>query len=203
MIAGVDGDVEDAAAHADFGALEGVVEVLGGVAGGYGEGGEEAEVAGIVDAAAVFEVGEVEAGGLESGLEFDEITLGSDFGNAEDIGFGSGDEFDEGFDFVYTHDLFEHLSPAGLEAAFSELLRVTGRQAWFHFFNLSTTATEHEIVPVDAYHWNLLSLERLKSLVPEGFGEVEVIDVPEFLNTQFGCSDYYNREAVTLLITRD
>ncbi|MFT4547424.1 MAG: SAM-dependent methyltransferase [Verrucomicrobiales bacterium] len=110
---------------------------------------------------------------------------------------------DAAFDFVYTHDLFEHLSPDGIEAAFKELLRVTGKQAWFHFFNLSTSAGEHDIVPVDAYHWNLLSLEKLKSLIPDGFAAVEVIDIPEYMNAQFACPDYYNREAVTLLITRD
>ena len=107
------------------------------------------------------------------------------------------------FDFVYAHDLFEHLSAEGLDAAWAEMLRVTGRQAWFHFFNLSTEAEDHEIVPVDRYHWNLLSLARLKASLPEGFGAVEVIEIPQFLNTQFAIGDYYNREAVTLLLTRD
>lgn len=110
---------------------------------------------------------------------------------------------DRAYDFVFAHDLFEHLSPGGLEAAIRELLRVTGRQAWLHFFNLSTSAPRHEIVPVDDYHWNLLSLEQLSPLIPDGFGEVEVVEVAEFLNAQFGCCDYYNEEAVTLLITRD
>ena len=121
--------------------------------------------------------------------------------------FFVGSAFDTGlpdgaYDFVFTHDLFEHLSPDGLEAAFGELLRVTGRQAWLHFFNLSTSAAEHEIVPVDHYHWNLLSLKQLERSIPSGFGAPEVIPIPEFLNDQFGCADYYNKEAVTLLVTR-
>ena len=110
---------------------------------------------------------------------------------------------DRAFDFVYTHDLFEHLSADGLQAAWTELLRLTDRQAWFHFFNLSTSAPEHEIVPVDRYHWNQLSLESLKSAIPEEFAAPEVIEIPEFLNTQFATGDYYNKEAVTLLLTRD
>ena len=121
--------------------------------------------------------------------------------------FFVGSAFDTGlpdgaYDFVFTHDLFEHLSPDGLEAAFGELLRVTGRQAWLHFFNLSTSAAEHEIVPVDHYHWNLLSLKQLERSIPPEFGAPEVIPIPEFLNDQFGCADYYNKEAVTLLVTR-
>ena len=117
--------------------------------------------------------------------------------SAFDTGFADGS-----FDFVYAHDLFEHLSADGLEAAFAELLRVTGKQAWLHFFNLSTTAADHEIVPVDRYHWNLLSLRQLANLVPDGFAQPEVIAIPEYLGTQFGCEDYYNKEAVTLLLTR-
>ncbi len=109
---------------------------------------------------------------------------------------------DAAFDFVFAHDLFEHLSPNGLEAAFGELLRVTARQAWLHFFNLSTTAAEHEIVPLDRYHWNLLSLLQLEKLIPEDFAPPEVIDIAEYLNTQFGSPDYYNKEAVSLLLTR-
>ena len=97
---------------------------------------------------------------------------GADFfvASAFDTGLSDG-----AFDFVFAHDLFEHLSPDGLEAAFGELLRVTGRQAWLHFFNLSTTAAEHEIVPVDRYHWNLLSLPQLEKLIPDSFAAPEVI----------------------------
>ncbi|MGI9244427.1 MAG: class I SAM-dependent methyltransferase, partial [Verrucomicrobiales bacterium] len=83
-------------------------------------------------------------------------------GSAFDTGLPDG-----GADFVYTHDLFEHLSPDGLVAAFGELLRVCGKQAWFHFFNLSLTASEHSIVPVDNYHWNQLILEQLQTLIPD------------------------------------
>ena len=110
---------------------------------------------------------------------------------------------DRSFDFVFTHDLFEHLSPDGLVAAFGELLRVTGRQAWLHFFNLSLTASEHSIIPVDKYHWNLLSLEQLQKLIPDGFGAPEIVPIGELLLSQFGCADYYNPEAVTLLVTRE
>jgi len=109
---------------------------------------------------------------------------------------------DAEYDFVYTHDLFEHLSPDGLVSAVREIFRVTGKQAWLHFFNLSTTASEHEIVPLDDYHWNLLSLDRLKELFPEKLGDLQVIDIPDFLNNQFGTPDYYNAEAVTLLATK-
>ena len=57
-------------------------------------------MAGIVGAAGVCEVGEVEAGFLEFGLEVDEVAVGADFADAEDVGIGGGDEFDEGLDFV-------------------------------------------------------------------------------------------------------
>lgn len=122
--------------------------------------------------------------------------------------FFVGSAFDTGlpdrsFDFVYAHDLFEHLSADGLAAGFAELLRVCRRQAWLHFFNLSLSAPDHAIIPVDHYHWNLLSLSKLIDMIPDGFGAPEVIAIPEFLQSQFGCGDYYNAEAVTLLITRN
>lgn len=108
---------------------------------------------------------------------------------------------DHAYDFVYAHDLFEHLSGDGLEQALAEIIRVTGRQAWLHFFNLSATAVEHEIIPVDDYHWNLLSLERLRESFGDRLSDLQVIEIAEFLNTQFACPDYYNQEAVTLLAT--
>ena len=108
---------------------------------------------------------------------------------------------DGAYDFVYTHDLFEHLSADGLECALAELLRVTGKQAWMHFFNLSTSATEHEIIPVENYHWNLLSLGRLQESMADSVSDLQVVDIPEWLRGQFRCPDYYNDEAVTLLAT--
>jgi len=108
---------------------------------------------------------------------------------------------DAAYDFVYAHDLFEHLSAPGLQRALAEVLRITGKQAWLHFFNLSTTAREHAIVPVENYHWNLLSLERLRAEIGDQLSDLQVIEIPAWLEAQFGCADYYNREAVTLLAT--
>jgi SAM-dependent methyltransferase len=119
-------------------------------------------------------------------------------GNAYATGLAEG-----AFDFVFVHDLYEHLSVAAMERALAETLRVTRRQAWLHFFNLADVA-DHEVRPVETYHWNLLSLGRVcQCLRDAGASAVEVLPVPSFLEAKFGSEAYFNREAVTLVVTKE
>lgn len=119
-------------------------------------------------------------------------------GNALEI-----DAPDRSSPFVLVHDLYEHLSSEGLEQAVRETLRVTGRQAWLHFFNLAADLEAHEIRPVDRYHWNRLSLPRLvESLEAAGADEVEVVSIPDLARERFALGEYYNPEAVTLVVSR-
>ncbi len=107
---------------------------------------------------------------------------------------------DAAFDYVFLHDLFEHLSPEGLEQALSEVMRVTGKQAWLHFFNLADMP-QHEVQQVERYHWNKLSLPLvLEALAPQA-QDIEVWPIPTLLKEKFGYEGYYNQEAVTLIVT--
>lgn len=121
-----------------------------------------------------------------------------DFGHASilDSGFA-----DASFDYVYVHDLFEHLSSDALARALEEVLRVARREVWLHFFNIDGQGDEHLIEPMDSYHWNTLSLSRIcRSL--EGLGaDVKAISISELQAAKFGYAGYYNPGAYTILAT--
>lgn len=107
---------------------------------------------------------------------------------------------DRAFEFSVVHDLFEHLSPHGLEAALAEILRISSRQAWLHFFNLGDIP-DHEFRPVDSYHWNLLSRDRIVGFLAPRAAEVEVVRTADLLADRFGVEDYHNQEAATMIVT--
>jgi len=108
---------------------------------------------------------------------------------------------DESADYVFTHDLFEHLSPEGLEVALGETMRLARKQAWLHFFNLHEIG-RHEFHRVEGYYWNKLSLGEIRESLKAHASEIEIIKIPQLLKDKFGCEDYYNQEAVTILATK-
>jgi len=108
---------------------------------------------------------------------------------------------DRAYDFAYVHDLFEHLSPGGLEAAVKELCRVTRRGLCLHFFNMDEI-DEHVVRPVDDYHWNTLSLDRVVALfAAEGFTG-QAFHLGTFLRRRLGCEFTHNPRAYTVLLGR-
>jgi hypothetical protein len=111
---------------------------------------------------------------------------------------------DRAFDFLFAHDLFEHLPPDGLEAALANVARTTRCQAWLHFFNLGTGDT-HQFEPAGpgGYHWNLLSEgELVASLERLGASAVEVVRIPDLLAAKApGAPPYPNPEAATAIVT--
>ncbi len=115
-------------------------------------------------------------------------------GNAMEI-----DAANNSFDYCFVHDLFEHLSLDAMEAAVAEVLRVTHSALFLGFFNVYDGA-EHIEQPVREYHWNTLSLPRLKGLIDRHTSEVDVIDIDTFLKDRFGCRDTHNKDACTLII---
>ncbi len=117
-------------------------------------------------------------------------------GSVLDTGFE-----DESFDFVFVHDLFEHLSPDALNVALAEVIRVTRSQAWLHFFNVNV-CKNHVVRPVERYHWNTLSIDRLLHSLTELGGNIETLSIPSFLKNKFGCWTYHNPDAVTLLVCK-
>jgi ubiquinone/menaquinone biosynthesis C-methylase UbiE len=104
------------------------------------------------------------------------------------------------YDFLFVHDLFEHLSPEALEMAFAEICRVTREQACLSFFNMADI-DEHIIEPVGLYHWNKLSLKKVQELLSNLARDVKVLHVDSFLENTYDCKDYYNKEAFTLIVS--
>jgi len=107
---------------------------------------------------------------------------------------------DDAYDLVFVHDLFEHLSERALVTALREVLRVTRRQARLSFFNLADIP-EHRIGKTGDYHRNTLSVPRIVELVSQFAQVVDVIRISDLVDDRFGCTDYYNREAATLVVT--
>ncbi len=106
---------------------------------------------------------------------------------------------DRAFDYAYVHDLFEHLSPAGLEAAVAEVCRVTRLGLCIGCFQMDEIE-EHVVRPVDDYHVNTLSLERtLELFAGHGFTG-EAIHIGTFLRLRFGCERTHNPNAYTLIL---
>lgn len=114
-------------------------------------------------------------------------------GNAFNIDAG-----DQAFDCCIVHDLFEHLSPAGMEAAIGEICRVSRRGVCAGFFNMDEI-DEHQVRTVDDYHWNTLSMERTKALFERHFPAVQVIHIESFLRWRLGCGETHNPRAYTLV----
>lgn len=109
---------------------------------------------------------------------------------------------DHAYDYGFVHDLFEHLSLAGLAAAVHSLCRVTRRGLCLHFFNLDEI-DEHIVRPVDDYHWNTLSLDRVLDLfAAEGFTG-QTFHIGTFLRERYGCEQTHNPNAYTLLLGRE
>ena len=122
------------------------------------------------------------------------------------IAFSRANVFDSGLpdgyaEFVFLHDLFEHLSPEGLNVALKETMRVCRKQAWLHFFSVADIA-RHELRRVGRYYRNTLSLGELVNSLEECASNVEVVAIQEMLGAKFGYADYYNPRAVTIIATK-
>ena len=108
---------------------------------------------------------------------------------------------DQAFDLCFVHDLFEHLSLEGLAVAIREVCRVTRRGLCIGFFNLDEIP-EHIVRPTEEYHWNTLSLSRMKQeFASHGF-TARVLNVSAFLRQHFGGAETHNPNACTLILWR-
>ena len=117
-------------------------------------------------------------------------------GNAFAMSFANG-----AFDHALVHDLFEHLSIEAMEKALAELGRVARRGLCLGFFNLHE-GEEHIVQPTDDYHWNRLSLPRLRQALDAHGFQVQVVHIDTFLRWRFGCDQTHNKNAYTLFAER-
>lgn len=102
-------------------------------------------------------------------------------------------------DLCLVHDLFEHLSLAGLEQAVREVCRVTRQGLCVGFFQMDEIP-EHIVRPREEYFWNLLSLARMRELfASEGF-QGQAVHIGSFLAHQIGCGQTHNPDAYTFIL---
>lgn len=111
------------------------------------------------------------------------------------------DAADASFDLCVVHDLFEHLSVAGLERAIQEVCRVTRRGLCAHFFQMDEIAA-HIVRPVEQYHWNLLSMSRVRELFAKSGFRGQVLHIGSFVRQRTGCDRTHNPNAYTFLLER-
>ncbi len=106
---------------------------------------------------------------------------------------------DRAFDCLFVHDLFEHLSPGGLEAAAGEVCRVTRGGLCVGFFNMDEIP-EHLVRPHEDYYWSTLSMERTRALFA-GLGfQARVVHIGSFLRSAAGCDRTHNPNAYTFIL---
>jgi hypothetical protein len=122
-----------------------------------------------------------------------------------DARFGVGNVFEirsraRAFDACCVHDLFEHLSIKGMEAAIAEICRVTRRRICAHFFNMAEI-DDHIIRPTDDYHWNTLSMARVREEFTRHAATVQVLHIGTFLRWSLQCPLNYNDGAYTFIVT--
>ncbi len=109
---------------------------------------------------------------------------------------------DDSCDFLFVHDLFEHLSPEALHTSLTEISRVTRKQACLSFFNMAEIK-EHIIKPVGLYHWNKLSLRKVQKTLMNSARNIDIVHIDTFLKNNYACPDYHNKEAYTLIVCFD
>ena len=117
-----------------------------------------------------------------------------DVGNVFDIAAS-----DKAFDFCIVHDLFEHLSLDAMEVAVREVCRVTRRGLCVGFFNMDEIP-DHEVRVVEEYHWNTLSMARMKELFAQLGFSAQVVHIGSFLRRQVGCDRTHNPNAYTFVL---
>lgn len=118
--------------------------------------------------------------------------------------FQTGTVFDieartDAFDCCFTHDLLEHLSPAGMERALRELCRVTRRRIYLGFFNMSASQ-ESVIEKREYYHWNRLGAGHVEELLAPMTANIQKIHLDSLLQTRYGCAGTCNPNAWSWLV---
>lgn len=119
-----------------------------------------------------------------------------ELGNAIDLNLA-----DKSIDCCFIHDLFEHLSIEAMEQSLAETCRVTRSAIALNFFSMHESQ-DHIIRPVDDYHWNSLSHDKIRALLSSHGFETQSIHIATFLQSCFSHSETHNPNAYTLIARR-
>ncbi len=92
---------------------------------------------------------------------------------------------DNSYDYIYMHDILGHLSPAGMEIAIKEIMRIVRKEAWVHCFNVADIGF-HETRPFDSYFRNRLSISQFTASFEQAGASVEAVSVSDMLGRKFG-----------------
>ncbi len=109
---------------------------------------------------------------------------------------------DKSYDYLFVHDIFEHLSPAAVDIALAEICRVTRKEACLSFFNMADI-DEHVVEPAGLYYWNTLSVKKVRRVLMDSACDIDVVHIDTFLRDNYDCDDYHNKEAYTLMVSFD
>ncbi len=141
--------------------------------------------------------------GLAQHLDYTGIDLNTtNIANATrrfpDIDFRRGDVMnlpfeDDSYDYVLAFDIFEHLSPEGMQTAMEEAMRVARRGLVLTFFNMDDIP-DHVVRPLRQYHWNLLSADKTQELIRPRFPQIEALHLQAYVKERFPGSWYYSRK---------
>ncbi len=101
---------------------------------------------------------------------------------------------DKTIDFCFVHDLFEHLSPEGIDRAVAEICRVTTQDVCLHFFNMDDIPQD-AIRKKDGYHWNRLSSEHMQNRLDPRAVHLDSRCLDTWLKSRFAYPDYHNKYA--------
>jgi ubiquinone/menaquinone biosynthesis C-methylase UbiE len=107
---------------------------------------------------------------------------------------------DNAYDYCFVNDLFEHLSIDAMEAAITEICRVTRLKLCIGFFNMYDRK-QHVVKPVGNYHYNAISTAVTKAVFKRYASRVQTIHIDRFLRSKFGCLDTHNKNAYTFIVT--
>lgn len=108
---------------------------------------------------------------------------------------------DRHYDYCMVHDLFEHLSIAGLDRALGEVCRVTRQGLCLSFFRMHEQA-QHIVRPVGKYHINTLSMGLVRARIESLGFDVQVTHPGTLLKWRFGWDGPGNPDAYTLFAVR-
>ena len=105
---------------------------------------------------------------------------------------------DNGYDYLFVHDLIGHLSPNGMETALQEIMRIVRTEAWIHCHNVADIE-RHEIRPFLMYFKNRLSIKQLSASLTAAGATVDALPLSELLDGKFGYAPAYTEAAGSLI----
>jgi ubiquinone/menaquinone biosynthesis C-methylase UbiE len=107
---------------------------------------------------------------------------------------------DRSVDFVIGFDILEHLSLAAMDTALATAMRLARQGLYFALFRMDEVP-EHQEHPRANYHYNLLSVARMRQLMEQHYSDVQLVHVPKMLEDDYGYrhSYDYNRRAYSLI----